>query len=190
LSIYGLGPFLILLLLSCNGSAFAQQLTDPKVKEVFVAINKDITALAGRSEAEATEICGRVVANIMDIDAVVKGASSRISDKMTAKQRADYGAAALRWAIRNCVQRNKDGAGVPMEFVGLREGEGGDRLLATRSSQPAHFVIWRLRGAGKLRAVDLLLDGVSMTLQLRDETNTLLEQHNNDIDQTIAALHR
>jgi len=181
---------LILLVFGANRPARADQLTDPKVKEIFTLINKNITDLAGRSEAEASEICGRVVSTIMDIDAVVKAGSVRIWDKMTPAQRDSYGKAAQLWAVRNCVQRNKDGKGTPLEFAGVRQGDGGDRLLATRSDQPAHLAIWRLRGTSKLHAVDVTLDGVSMSLQLRDETNTLLDQNNNDIDKAIVALHR
>ena len=170
--------------------ARAEQLTDPKVKEIFVLINKSIADLAGQPEAEATKVCERVIASIMDIDAVVKGGAMRIWERMTPAQRDAYGAAAQRWAARTCVQNNKDGNGTPVEFAGLRRGEGGDKLLATRSQQPTHLVIWRLRGSSKLRAVDLLLDGFSLTQQLRDETNTLLDQNNNDIDKAIVALHR
>lgn len=181
---------LILLSFSSSNPAWSDQLTDPKVKEIFTLINKSITDLAGRSETEATKVCERVISSIMDIDAVVKGGAIRIWERMTPAQRSAYGAAAQRWAARSCVERNKDGNGAPVEFAGLRRGEGGDKLLATRSVQPTHLVIWRLRGTSKLRAVDLLLDGFSMTMQLRDETNTLLDQNSNDIDKAIIALHR
>ncbi len=182
--------FMIFLAFSNVRPAKADQLTDPKVKEIFNLINKSVTDLAGRSETEAAEICGRVISSIMDLDAVVKAGSVRIWAQMTPAQRIAYSQAAQRWAVRNCVQRNKDDKGTPMEFAGLRRGEGGDKLLATRSEEPTHLAIWRLRGTSKLRAVDLLLDGVSMALQLRDETNTLLDQTNNDIDKAIIALHR
>ncbi len=182
--------FVTLLAYSNTCPARADQLTDPKVKEILTLINKSITDLAGRSETEAAQVCERVVSSIMDIDAVAKGGSVRIWEQMTPAQRSAYGKAAQRWAVRNCVRRNKDGNGTPVKFAGLRRGEGGDKLLATRSEQPTHLVIWRLRGTSTLRAVDLLLDGLSMTLQLRDETNMLLDQNNNDIDKAIIALHR
>ncbi len=167
-----------------------QQIADPRVKEILASINKNITALAGQSEAEASSICGRVVSSIMDMDAVVKVTSARMWDRMSPRQRDAYRSAVLRWSVRNCVKQNRDSRGEPLQFVGLRPGEAGDHLLATRSDQPSHFVIWRLRGAGRLRAVDLLFDGVSMTLSLRDETNELLDKNNNDIDMTIASIGR
>ena len=183
----------VFLMLPCGRPATAQagqQIADPRVKEILASINKDIIALAGQSEAQAGSICGRSVSTMMDMDAVVKVTSARIWDRMSPQQRDAYRAAVLRWSVRNCVQRNRDISGEPLEFVGLRPGEAGDRLLATRSNQPSHFVIWRLRGAGRLRVVDLLFDGVSMTLALRDETNTLLDKNNNDIDLAIASLGR
>jgi ABC-type transporter MlaC component len=51
-------------------------------------------------------------------------------------------------------------------------------------------VVWRLRGAGTLRAVDVVIDGRSMVLSLRDETHALLERNGGDMDRVIEALGR
>lgn len=167
-----------------------QQIADSRINEILALINKNVTALAGRSDAEAAVICGRVASTIIDMEAVVRGASPHIWGRMSPAQRDAYRAAALRWTVRHCVQRSRDNTGEPLQFVGLRDGDAGDRLLATRSDRPSHFAIWRLRGASRLRVVDLVLDGASMTLALRDETNSLLNKNNNDIDLAIASLGR
>jgi ABC-type transporter MlaC component len=178
----------VFLLVLCCRPATAQ--TDPRIKEILTSINKNIPTLAGKSESQASKICTRIVPIIIDMEAIARGASTHIWDGMSPQQRNAYRAAALRWVVRNCVQRNRDNNGNPLQFVGIRQGEAGNRLLVTRSNQPSHVIMWRLRGAGRLRAVDLILDGVSMTLSLRDEMNTLLDRNNNDINMAIKSLGR
>lgn len=174
--------------LLCGQPAAAQ--TEPRIKEILAAINKSYAAIAGQSASQAGEVCNRIVSTVMDMEALTRGASTSVWDGMSPPQRDAFRAAALRWVVRTCIQRNQDSSGDPLEFVGVRPGEGGDRLLATRSNKPVHFIVWRLRGAGKLRAVDLLLDGVSLTLTLRDEMKARLEQNDNDLDKATAFLGR
>jgi hypothetical protein len=164
---------------------------DPQVAEFLASVNRSITELSGRPRPQASTICGRFVASAINMDAVINGALSHIADgRLTLQQRAAYRAAAQRWAVRDCIKRNQDNSGNPLEFLGVRFGEGGERLLATRSSEPAHTVIWRLSGSGTLRAVDIVIDGRSMILSLRDETKTLLDRNDGDIDIAIEMLGR
>jgi hypothetical protein len=126
----------------------------------------------------------------MDMDVITRNASAHIWERMSSRQRAAYRSAALSWAVRNCVQRSQGNNGAPLEFAGARRGENGDRLVATRSIAPSHLLVWRLRGSGKPRAVDLILDGSSATLSLREETKSLLKRYGDDIDAMIVALRR
>jgi ABC-type transporter MlaC component len=163
---------------------------DPKVKEVARAIIQHSSELAGQSDPAAAIICRRISASMIDTDAVVKFTSARIWDRMTPSQRNAYREAALRWTVRKCVEQNRDNKGEKPQVVGLREGESGDRMLAMRIEQPSHFVIWRLRGTRQLRVADIIMDGVSMTLLLRDETNSELDHNHDDIDAMIKIVGR
>jgi hypothetical protein len=169
-------------------SATAQ--ADVQIDAFLATVNKSVVALAGRPESEASSICGQIVSSAINMDAVVKGASTHIWDEMSLRQQHAYRLAAQNWAVRDCVQRNRDNSGTPLEFVGLRQGEAGEQLLATRSHQPSHMLVWRLQGDKRLSAVDLLLDGRSMVLALRDQTNLLLGRTGNDIDKAIEVLGR
>jgi hypothetical protein len=172
------------------GGASAAE-ADPQVAEFMASVNRSITELSGRPGPQASTICGRFVASAINMDAVINGALSHIADgRLTLQRRAAYRAAAQRWAVRDCIRRNQDNGGNPLEFLAVRFGEGGERLLATRSSEPAHTVIWRLSGAGTLRAVDIVIDGRSMILSLRDATKTLLDRNNGDIDMATEMLGR
>jgi ABC-type transporter MlaC component len=171
------------------GRAAAAQ-TDPQVTEFLASLNRSITELAGQAESQASSACGRIVASAINMDAVTRSALGHIWDRISSQQRAAYRAAAQRWAVRDCLRRNQDNSGHPLEFLGVRQSEADERLLATRSSEPAHTVIWRLRGSGRIRAVDVVIDGRSMILSLRDETRTLLDRNNGNIDIATGALGR
>lgn len=164
--------------------------SDPQVDEFMAAINRSITELAARSGNDAAIICRRMTAKAVNIDAVATNALRDVATRMSSRQRADYRAAALRWAVRDCVRMNGDNSGKPLTFAGLRRAQTGGLLLATRSDQPPHTVVWRLSGSDGLKAVDVVVDGRSMTLALREETTALLSRSDNNIDIAIATLGR
>lgn len=169
-----------------GSSSVAAAQSDLRAAAFLNSVNTSITGLAGGPDA----ICSRIVASAINMDAGVESALRHAGDKLSSQERSGYRRAAERWAIRDCVRINHDSGGNPLAFIGLRQGESGDVLLATRSSRPAHNVVWRLRGAATLLAVDVVIDGRSMVLSLRDETNALLEQNGGDMDRVIEALGR
>ncbi|WP_374547193.1 ABC transporter substrate-binding protein [Rhodoblastus sp.] len=175
-------------LVASDGIAMAQ--SDPQVSEFMAAINSSIAELAARSGADAAGICRRINMQVVNIDAIATNALGDGASGMSSRQRADYRAAALRWAIRDCVRMNGDNSGRPLTFVELRRGQSGGLLLATRSDQPSHTVVWRLGGPNRLKAFDVVVDGRSMTLALRDETAALLNRSDNNIDAAIVTLGR
>jgi hypothetical protein len=175
-------------LLVIGATATAQ--SDPQVGEFMAAVNKSITELATRSGADAASICKGITARVVNIDAVATNALGDASNRMSSRQRADYRAAALRWAVRDCVRMNGDNSGRPLTFAGLRRAQSGGLLLATRSDQPPHTVVWRLSGSDRLKAVDVIIDGRSMTIALREETTALLNRSDDNIDMAIATLGR
>lgn len=164
--------------------------SDPRVGDFLATVNKSIIDIAGQAEPQASAICHRTIASVMNMDAIVRDALAGLRSSMSPRQRAAYRDAAGRWAVRDCVRRNRDNQGVPLEFVGIRDGDSGERILATRSTQPAHTALWRLHGGRRLQAVDVVIDGRSMMLSLRDETNSLLGRNNGDMDKAIDALGR
>jgi ABC-type transporter MlaC component len=176
------------LLLASGATAAAQ--TEPRADQFMAFVNRSLTELATRSGYDAAVVCRRMTAQLVDIDAVATNALGDVSTRMSPRQRADYRAAAVRWAIRDCVRMNADNSGRPLTFAGLRRAQSGGLLLATRSDQPPHMLVWSLRGADRLRAVDLVIDGRSMTLALREEMTSLLNRNDNNIDAAIAALGR
>jgi ABC-type transporter MlaC component len=185
-----LAPLLLVILAAPTARAAArQEQQDAKTTEIMTQITRYVKELAGKPDDAAREICARSSESLMDVDAVVKVGSEDIRNKMTPAQRSAYREAALAWIIRHCVRENRGNKGEEPQVMGVRQGESGDRLLALKTEDPAHFVVWRLRGVGKLRVVDVVMDGVSMALTLRDETSDRLRQDDNNIDAMIRALN-
>lgn len=186
-----LAPLLLATLSAPTGRAAPREgRQDAKIAQIVAQITRSAKELAGESDDAAREICARSAASLMDLDAVVKVSSEDIRDKMTPAQRAAYREAAIEWIVRRCVRENRDNEGEEPQVMGVRQGESGDRLLALKTEEPPHFVIWRLRGEEKPRVVDLIMDGVSMALTLRDETNARLRQVDNNVDAMIKTLNR
>ena len=146
--------------------------------------------MATRSGADAARICRRINTQVVNIDAVATNALGNVSGRLSPHQRADYRAAALRWVVRDCVRMNGDNSGRPLTFLGLRRAQSGGLLLTTRSDQPPHTIVWRLTQSDRLKAIDVIVDGRSMTLALREETAALLNRSDNNIDMAIATLGR
>ena len=135
---------------------------DPQDADFLASVNRSITELAGQPGPQASSTCDRIVASAINMEAVAQSALSQMWGRISLQQRTAYRAAARRRAVRDCLRRNQGNEGNPLEFLGIRQGEGGEGLLATRSSKPAHTIIWHLRGSGRVRAVDVVIDGRSM----------------------------
>lgn len=163
---------------------------DSRIDEFLASVNKSIAELAGQPEAKASTICHRVVSSLLNMDAIARSVLASSNFSMSPQQHTAYHAAAVHWAVRDCVTRNRDNRGMPLELVGIRPDDTGERIVVTRSTQPAHTTFWRLRGARRLQAVDVVIDGRSMILALRDETNALRERNGGNIDEMIDALGR
>ena len=152
-------------------------------------LNGAITSLAGKAGKSAFSACLSLVRSLMDVDAIARRAADDAWQRMTTARRAAFRAALERRAARNCVGENANNSGEPVVVLGLR-GKGAERLLATSAKQKGggsgRTVVWRLPSGGG-RAVDVLVDGRSTALSLRDEVKQIL-QGGADINTLIATI--
>lgn len=169
---------------------------DPDAADFVARLNKAVTLLAGKTGKAAYSSCQSYVETLIDVDSIAERTAGPAWAKMTADQRDAYRAALEKRAVRNCVSENANNSGKPVGFLGMRESNGG-RLLATlpheQGNGPERTVVWRLPDAGAaldIRAVDVLIDGRSTVLTLRDEARNLLEGNNGDINALIAGIGR
>jgi len=167
---------------------------EPAVGDFLHRVDRAVLSLAGKTGAGAQAACLNLVRSLLDLDTVARRAGGETWNRMTKAQRAKFVGAVGRRSARECVVQNRNNSGAPVAFVGLRSATGGDRLLATRVDQKNgayRIVVWRLKaGAAPLQAIDLLVDGRSTALTLRDEVKAILDRTNGDIDALIATLGR
>lgn len=168
--------------------------TDQAVLEFLNGINDKISLFSlGGNENRSGEFCVTVINSSFDFGAMARITSVGTWDKMNPSQQRAYRVAFLNRVRRDCVYRNSDFSREPLKLVGARAAEGGDRLIATQSSkegQPGRTIVWRTRpdSRGRLRAVDLIVDGRSLAITARDEAKAILERRDGDIDVLIKSL--
>jgi hypothetical protein len=169
---------------------------DAASSEFLSRLNGAITSLAGKTGKAAYSSCLSYVRSLLDINVIARRTAAAAWDRMTPEQRSAYRAALERRAAHNCVNENANNSGKPAAILGIRSS-GAERLLATRAEQkngePGRTVVWRLpagdMSAGVL-AVDVLVDGRSTVLSLRDEAKGLLDGNNGDINTMITGIGR
>ncbi len=117
----------------CAGPASAQLEAD--AQNFLTRVNKSVVALAGSTDAQASAACGHIMFEEVNIEAVVRSGAALVWEKMSPNQRPAYRAAVQKRAVHDCVRENRGNSGAPLQAIGVRRGEGGARLLATRSTQ-------------------------------------------------------
>lgn len=183
---------IVLLILATTSLTLAQD--DPAVRDFIARVNRAVYSLAGKSGTAAETACHGLLRSLLDVDSIAQRAATGAWDRMSGAQKARYLRATEGRMAHECVLQNRNNSGAPVVFVGLRSASGGDWLLATRVDQKdsgARTVVWRLgQGRAPIRARDLLVDGRSTVLTLRQEVSDTLDRTNGDLDALIQTLAR
>jgi ABC-type transporter MlaC component len=172
-----LGVFLAFLASPPGRADPATAAVDPAAAEFVAGVNRTISQFAaGGGQADA--FCVNLINSSFDFDAMARTTSVGTWDGMNSQQRAAYRAAFLRRAGRDCALQASHSGGEPLALLGVRMGDG-DLLIATQSTQAGQrgrVVVWRVRpeGGKRLRAVDVIVDGRSMVLAVREEAKVAL----------------
>lgn len=160
----------------------------------FDASVREIHTHMGAGEGQGTARCRALMERVFDLDAMARFALGASFEKITATQRQSYRSAFEQKITIDCVRRVREYRGEQMTLLGVRAGEGGERLAATRfavSGENGRILTWRLRaGAPPLRALDLIVDGRSLLLSARDEYAAILKSHDGDINALITFMLR
>jgi hypothetical protein len=188
--------FTVTILVACHGACEAAASIDAASSDFVSRLNGAITSLVGKTGKDAYASCVSYVDSLLDLDVIARKSAAAVWDRMTAKQQSAYRAALERRAAKNCVNENGNNSGKPAAILGIR-ASGADRLLATRSEQkngePGRTVVWRLPASDVpegVRAIDVLVDGRSTVLSLRDEAKGILDDNKGDINTMITGIGR
>lgn len=194
---YIIGRMFVLIVAAAVPVQAARAQTDPSINAFvtsFATSIREIHAQMGAGDGKSTERCRALVARAFDLDTMARSALGAAWEKLTPFQRDAYRAAFERRIASDCVRRIREYRGEEMTLLGVRSGEGGDRLAATRFAvrgEAGRILTWRLRpGGSPPRALDLIVDGRSLLLSAREEYAAVLQSHNGDINALIEFMLR
>jgi hypothetical protein len=163
------------------------------VAQLNSAIGKGF-AFSTEPLGRARVICSLLAATSLDLAAMTKTASAGASDRMDQTQREMFGAALQRRLVHDCVAYAPEYLGGPVALAGARQLGSGETLVGTRSksANEARILMWQVRPAeqSKYLVTDLLIDGRSAMLALRDQSALSLESNPGDIAALIAKVER
>lgn len=174
----------------------AKSEVDPGIRafvESWESKARSINALAKGDAAQIAADCGELTGNAFDFDGMLPDALPEIWAKLNADQRAALASAVAKKASADCIDRIRDYDGATFAILGVRIADGGDRLatadVRSVGGRDVH-VTWRLRAADpdRWRAVDMIVEGRSMTASIRDRFNRILLSKNGDLAMAIALM--
>lgn len=180
----------------CTTAAWSES-TDPASLEFINRTNATIAkavAASGDVRAAARHVCDDLASTSLDLDAMMKTAAGRAWDKFDAVQREAYASAFKKRIIRDCTANAGGYLRSAVQLVGVRQLPSGDKLIGTRSegSTDGKILMWQVhpKEKGRLMVTDLLVDGRSAMLTLREEAGVAIERNDGDVAAAIVAVDR
>lgn len=175
--------------LALTGNASA----DAAVDEFVNRVNATIGSVKPNDAAGARAACSRLVQQAFNLDAMAPVTSAGTWTKMSAEQKKDYRKGLAARASGDCSERRKEFAGQSMELVGVRNGKSGDRFVAVRGVKQGggtgRTLIWQVRAeGGRLRAVDLSVNGRSLALAAQRDAKAVLQKSGGDLQALIRSV--
>ena len=157
---------------------------------VAVAADRGVAAFVDRINATVAKAepgdrkaigaaCATLVKQSFDIDAMAPTIAGEAWARMDAAQRARFSRGLARRAAEDCASHGNEIAGNAVDIVGVRAGEGGDRLVAVRQSKGrGRTIIWQVHegAGGALKAVDMTVDGRSIAASARSDAKAVLKR--------------
>jgi ABC-type transporter MlaC component len=170
---------------------------DPASLEFINRTNATIAKAVAASvdvRAASRRVCDDLASSSLDLEAMMKTAAGRAWDKFDSVQREAYGVAFRKRIIRDCTTHAGGYLHSAVQLVGVRQLPSGSKLIGTRSEgvPDAKVLMWQVhpKEKGRLMVTDLLVDGRSAMLTLREEAGVAIERNDGDVAAAIAAVER
>jgi ABC-type transporter MlaC component len=157
---------------------------DAAVDNFVRQINAVVASVGPGDRAAIRSACSRLVALSFDVGAMAPEITGEAWRRMNAEQRQAYQRGLAGKAVSECAAHGNEMAGNPLDLIGVRSGDSGDRMVAVRQSQGrGRMVIWRVRArtGGALKAVDMTVDGRSLAASARREAKDVLDRTGGDV---------
>ncbi len=173
--------FCILFLMGAHTIATAQE----KSATTFVSnlvddIVQNVLSTDATKEAKAAAFEEHILKAI-DTQAIAKTVLAQFWRTATQKEQDDFIEAFKNMAIKMTSDKFNLYTGQKMQFFAERPAQGKNQVFVDSSvedKQKPIQVVWRVREKdGEYRVIDIIIEGVSMTLSYRNEYSTFLQTH-------------
>ena len=186
-----LGGLILAALLLLTPAASAQTTPEHVVSSLANA-TMDAIADAGATESDAIGTVADLVKAAFDLPTLAQFTLGEYWQDISTGQRAAFQDAFGRHIAVTTIRRFRDFERAPLQHLGSRSVGDTDTLLgtqATRRDGSTARLVWRLRPADDgWRVVDIVLDGVSLSLTSRDEFTAFLRRHDGEVAALTDAL--
>ena len=155
-----------------SATTFVNTLIDDVIKDVLTA---DV------SKEEKTKRFEDYMLNAVDTQAIAKAVLAQYWRTASPKERDDFIEAFKDMAIKMTAERFNMYNGQEVQFFSERPAQGKNQVFVdstvTQDSKPIQ-VVWRVREKdGEYRIIDIIVEGVSITLNYRNEYTSYLQNH-------------
>lgn len=167
------------------------QTASTRAEALVGQISSEVTALvnSGRSEAQMYAEFERVLARYADMPAVAAASLGPPWRSASAGARQAYVAAFQTYLSRKYGRQFREFRNAQIEVLGSRDAGNAGVLVNTRVVRPGQAPIavdWQIsERSGSPRAVNLVIEGVSMLANERAEIGAMLEASRGSIDGLI-----
>lgn len=154
---------------------------------------KSAVAVSGEPATAALRFCEDISASTLDLNAMMISASAGRYEWLNAPHREAYKTAFRRRVIRDCATNAVSYMAGKVELVGERTLASGEQIVGTRGQGEAEkIVMWQVRAKepGKLVVTDVLVEGRSAMLSLREKASLAQEREPGNVDALIGSLER
>ncbi len=192
-----LRPFLIGALMALavslnSGSAIAANADDfirSAGARTFESLSKELT------DEERTDRFREILRDTFDMKTIARFTLGRYWRVASKKQREDYVGLFEEFIVQAYSHRFKDLSGQTFEVKRSQELNARDRLVLSevkvKQGKPPVRVNWRVRlRDDAYRVIDVVVEGVSMSITQRDEFAAVIRQSGGKIEGLLAALRR
>lgn len=155
---------------------------------------KKATAATGDPRVAVQRLCEDLGDSTLDLEAMMKTASAGASERMDPSQHEAYRTAFRRHLMKDCARNAADYLRVTVELAGVRSLPAGEKIIGTRrqGAEDGKIMMWKVRSkeAGKLVVTDVLVEGRSAMLALREQASLAIERNPGDVSALIDSLEK
>ncbi|MEO5374697.1 MAG: ABC transporter substrate-binding protein [Alphaproteobacteria bacterium] len=166
-----------------EASSFVKSLTDRAINTV---------GAPSLSDAEREERFRQLFLSNFDIEYIARFVLGRHWRKASVQEQKDFVKLFEDITVLNWASRFKDYQGQTLNVTGVKPAPDDEVFVDSTVNQkdgPPVMVAWRLKqGDRGLRVVDLVVEGVSMSITYRSEYSAVLQRSGGDIGGLIGAL--